>query len=80
MIPADTSPPPIDCNAPIPWSLLRKHLEFHLDRARAGLESTGITEAQSNAFRGDIRTLKNLLDLPNVAARKASITQNQLPS
>ena len=75
MIPADPLPP-IDCTSPIPWSLLRQHLEHRLECARRSLESTGITEAQTNAYRGDIRTLKSLLDLPNEAARRISVTQH----
>jgi len=75
MSPAGYAPPPIDPSSPIPWNLLREHLNFQLDRARAGLESIGKTESDYNVLRGEIRTLKNLLDLPNQAARKASITR-----
>ena len=71
--------PPIDCSSPIPWSQLREHLVHRLDCARRSLESTAITEAQTNAYRGEIRTLKSLLDLPNEAARRASVMQHLAP-
>jgi len=72
-----TTLPVIDWTSPIPWSQLHKHLMYRLESARRSLESTDLTEAQTNAYRGDIRTLKSLLDLPIAAARKATIMQQQ---
>ena len=74
--PAGHTPLVVDPSSPIPWNQLREHLNSQLERARLALEAPGQTEDSYNVLRGDIRTLKKLLDLPNQAARRASVTQH----
>lgn len=56
------------------WHLLRKWAEEQLKRAREKNDSVTLDSAETAAMRGEIRILKRFLDLPNAAARDASIT------
>jgi len=51
------------------WHLLRKWAEDQLKRAREKNDALKLTQEETAALRGEIRTLKKFLDLPNAAAR-----------
>jgi hypothetical protein len=61
--------PRIDVRSPISWNQLRALLEYRLERARARNDTVGLSLAETEAIRGEIRALRSLLDLPNEAAR-----------
>ena len=55
------------------WHLLRKWAEEQLARAREKNDAVGLNDEDTAALRGEIRTLKRLLDLPNAAAREVVV-------
>jgi hypothetical protein len=51
------------------WHQLRKWAEAQLQTARQKNDAVGLSDIETAALRGEIRTLKRILDLPNAAAR-----------
>ena len=51
------------------WHQLRKWTESQLQAARQKNDAVGLSEIETAALRGEIRTLKRILDLPNAATR-----------
>lgn len=51
------------------WHQLRKWAEEELQKARAKNDAVGLSDIETAALRGEIRTLKRFLDLPNAATR-----------
>jgi hypothetical protein len=65
-----TEEPKLNCKAPISWTQLESLLQYRLHQAREQNDAVGKPIAETEAIRGEIRCLKNLLDLPNEAARQ----------
>lgn len=65
-----TEEPTLNCKAPISWHQLESLLQYRLERARELNDTVGKPIAETEAIRGEIRCLKNLLDLPNEATRR----------
>lgn len=51
------------------WHQLRKWAEEQLRKAREKNDAVGLSDIETAALRGEIRTLKRFLALPNEAAR-----------
>lgn len=51
------------------WHQLRKWAEAELQKARVKNDAVGLSDIDTAALRGEIRTLKRFLDLPNQATR-----------
>lgn len=51
------------------WHQLRKWAEAELEKARRRNEALELTSEQTAALRGEIKTLRKFLDLPNAATR-----------
>lgn len=51
------------------WHRLRKWAEAQLQTARVKNDAVGLSDIETAALRGEIRTLKRFLDLPNAATR-----------
>lgn len=51
------------------WHRLRKWAEAELERARLKNDAVNLSDIETAALRGEIRTLKKFLDLPNAATR-----------
>jgi hypothetical protein len=58
----------IDYSSPA-WHQLRRWAETQLLIARQKNDAVGLSDLETAALRGDIRTLKRILDLPNAATR-----------
>jgi hypothetical protein len=55
------------------WHGMRRWAEEQLKRARERNDSPKLTLDETAALRGEIRTYKKLLDLPNAVARGVAI-------
>ena len=51
------------------WHQLRKWAEDELKKAREKNDAVALNATETATIRGEIMTLKKLLDLPNAAAR-----------
>lgn len=51
------------------WHRVRKWAEAELERLRIKNDAVGLTEIETAALRGEIRGIKKLLGLPEMAAR-----------
>lgn len=51
------------------WAQVAEYLTSELARLRAANDAVGLSEAQTNALRGEIRLCKKLLALPDEANR-----------
>jgi hypothetical protein len=51
------------------WHQLRRWTESQLQLARQKNDAVGLSDIETAALRGEIRTLKRILDLPNAATR-----------
>lgn len=59
------------------WHGVRQWAEDQLKRAREKNDSAKLTPDETAALRGEIRTYKKFLDLPNVAARGVAIGSDE---
>lgn len=51
------------------WKKVERWAEEELKKARAKNDALGLSLEETAAYRGEIRLLKRILDLPNTAAR-----------
>jgi len=51
------------------WHRVRKWAEAELERLRIKNDAVGLTDIETAALRGEIRAIKKLIGLPEVAAR-----------
>lgn len=51
------------------WHQIRRWAETQLQSARQKNDAVGLSDIETAALRGEIRTLKRILDLPNAATR-----------
>lgn len=51
------------------WHRVRKWAEAELERLRIKNDAVGLSEIDTAALRGEIRAVKKLLGLPEMAAR-----------
>jgi hypothetical protein len=56
------------------WLYVSELLKNDLDRARDRIGAIGISEAETNAIRGEIQTLKRILALPEKIDREREIS------
>jgi hypothetical protein len=59
----------LDFSRPIPWSVIDALLTQRLQQARERNDRPGMSTAETENLRGEIRCLKNLLALPRAADR-----------
>lgn len=52
------------------WHQIRRWAESELDKARKKNDALGLSTEETAALRGEIRTLKRLIGLPEAAARQ----------
>lgn len=62
----------IDFHSPT-WHRLTDWLQAELAKARAKNDAVGLSEADGNALRGEIRFIKRMLDLPSAVARENAV-------
>jgi hypothetical protein len=61
------------------WHAILAWAKAEIDRLRQKNDLVGLSDAETNALRGEIRALKRLIDLPNEAARRAQIPAPGMP-
>ncbi len=57
------------------WTQVSALMKAQLARARERNDQVGLSEAETNAYRGEIRILKTLLALPEAADREKQFVQ-----
>jgi hypothetical protein len=55
---------------PQEWEKVRNWVVQELDKVRAKNDAIGLAPDETAAYRGEIRLLKRILDLPNKATRE----------
>lgn len=65
----------IDTNS-LAWIAVKKHCEAGIELAASMLERVGMSEADTNALRGEIRAYRNVLALASPPPKAAETSPN----